>query len=77
MESVSSAGMQMDLAMALTAKGDQILLYIRTLRTAPTNVMNLKMLKSSAALTSPAIPLEHLPAKPSVGVWIQPQPSPS
>jgi hypothetical protein len=61
---------KMDSAMAIIAKGDQILGYIFTQRTSPADVMNLEKLWVSAALTSPAIALEHLCAKVSVGMWI-------
>lgn len=60
----------MDSAMAIIAKGDQILRYIFTQRTSPADVVNLENLWVSAVLTSPAITLEHLSAKFSVGMRI-------
>jgi hypothetical protein len=67
----------MDSAMAIIAKGDQILGYIFTQRTSPADVVNLEKPWASAALTPPPIPLKNLAAKVSVGMRIQAQPSPS
>jgi hypothetical protein len=58
--------MKMDSAMAILAKGNQIFGYIFTQRTSPVDVVDLEMHWASAALTSPAIALEHLFAKVSV-----------
>jgi hypothetical protein len=62
--------MKMDSAMAIIAKGDQILGYIFTQRTSPADVVDLETLWASAALTAPAIALKHLSAKVSVGMRI-------
>jgi hypothetical protein len=70
LKSPTFADMKMDSAMAIIAKGNQIFGYIFTQRTSPADVVNLEKLGASAALTPPAIALEHLSAKVSVGMRI-------
>ena len=67
-KSPTFADLKMDSAMAIIAKGDQILRYVFTQIASPADVMNLEKLWVSAALTAPAIARENLSAKVSVGM---------
>jgi hypothetical protein len=67
--------MQVDLAMAVIANHDQIFSRIFAQRTSPADGVDLQMFLGPAALTSPAIPLEHLPVKISVRAKIKPKSS--
>jgi hypothetical protein len=77
MKSPTSEGMQVDSAMAIIAKGNQILRCIIPQRTSPADVVNLEKPWASTALTPPPIPLKHLAAKDSVGARIEAKPSSS
>jgi hypothetical protein len=54
----------MDFTMAYIAKGNEIFFHIASLKASRLNVMNLEIFGTSASLTSPAVALKHLPAKP-------------
>jgi hypothetical protein len=66
--------MEMDFSMAPTAKGDEIFFHIPSQKASRLNVMDLEFFGTSASLASPAIALEHLPAKHLIGVAVQAKP---
>ena len=53
----------MDFSMADTAKGYEIFFHIPSQQASRLHMMDLQILGTSASLASPAIALEHLPAK--------------
>jgi hypothetical protein len=66
--------MEMDLPVACTAKCDEILFHIASQTTSLVDVMDLEIFRTSASLASPAIAVEHLLAKPVIGIQIQAKP---
>jgi len=64
----------MDLPVAGTAKGDEILFLIPSQLTSRLHMMNLQIFGTSASLASPAIALEHLLAKRVIGIPVQSKP---
>ena len=58
----------MDLPMAGTAKGDEILFLIPSQLTSRLHMMNLQIFGTSASLASPAVAVEYLLAKPLIGI---------
>jgi hypothetical protein len=66
--------MEMDFSMAPTAKGDEIFFHIPSQKASRLKVMDLEIFGTSASLASPAIALEHLPAKHLIGVTVQAKP---
>ena len=64
----------MDLPVACTAKCDEILFHIASQQAARLHVMDVQILGTSASLASPAIAVEHLLAKPVIGIQIQAKP---
>ena len=57
--------------MAYTAKGDEIFFHIASQQASRLNMMDLEIFGTSASLASPAIALEHLLAKPLIGIRVQ------
>jgi hypothetical protein len=60
----------MELPMAGTAKGDEILFHIPSQLASRLHMMNLKFFGSSALLASPTVALEHLLTEPLIGIPI-------
>ena len=60
--------------MACTAKGDEIFFHIASQMASRLHVMDLEIFGTSASLASPAIALEHLLAKPPIGIPVQAKP---
>jgi hypothetical protein len=56
--------------MAYVAKGNDIFFHIASLKASRPNVMNLGIFGTSASLTSPAVALEYLPAKPLIAISV-------
>jgi len=67
---MASIGIEMNLPMASMAKSDEVFFHITSQKAARQNMMNLKILRYSASLASPAIAFEHLSAKPLIRVPI-------
>jgi hypothetical protein len=66
--------MEMNLPMAGTAKGDEILFQIPSQKASRLPVMDLKISRNAASLASPPIACEHLLAKPLVRIPVQSNP---
>jgi hypothetical protein len=64
----------MNFSMAYAAKGDEIFFHIASQTTSLVDVMDLEIFRTSASLASPAIAVEHLLAKPVIGIQIQAKP---
>jgi hypothetical protein len=56
--------------MAAAAKGDEVLLGIRTDLAAVHDVVDVEVLSLSTLLTAPAVPLEDFPAKPIMALLV-------
>jgi hypothetical protein len=69
-----SLAMEMDLPMAWIAKRDQVLFHIASQTASRVNMMDLKILRTSASLASPAIAFKHLLAKRPIGIPVQSKP---
>ncbi len=63
--------MQANILVAIHAQGEQILLGIVAQTAAWVEVMNLELGRTAAVLEAPAVPLQHLLAKSTVGVRIE------
>jgi hypothetical protein len=63
-------------AVTICTKGDQIFLDVITELTARLNMVNLKTFHPSARLATPAVSLEHLPAKLTICFGGKPQSRP-
>ena len=57
--------------MAGTAKSDEIFFHIASQSASRLDMMDLEIFRTSASLASPAIALEHLLAKPPIGIPVQ------
>ena len=58
---VAAASLSMYLCMAFRAQRDQVLLLVATCLAAEFEMVHLQILHATADLTSPAVPLQHLP----------------
>jgi hypothetical protein len=65
----------MDSAMAIGAKGNQVLRCVSAQGASPTDVVDLQVICGPAALASRAIAFEHLSAEAPVGLRFEPKPS--
>ena len=61
----------MDLPVARTAKGDEILFHIASQLAARLHMMNLQIFGTSASLASPTIALNNSLTKPPIGIPVQ------
>ncbi len=69
--------MPLDVSVAARAEGDQILLGIISKAAALIDVVDLEVGTTSAGLAAPAIPLQHLLAKSTVGLRVEAEPGPA
>ena len=58
-------------SMALSTQSNQVVQFVVSECTSEPDVMNFELSCASAVLTSPAISLENLPAKRSVGIRLK------
>jgi hypothetical protein len=65
---------EMDFSVTYVAQGDEIFFHIASQLAARLHMMNLQILGTSTSLASPAIAVEHLLAKPMIGIQIQAKP---
>jgi hypothetical protein len=63
-----------DVAMAISAEGDQIFICVVTQPASRVDVVNLKTIGTTARLASPAVTLRHFGAELAISIWIQPKP---
>jgi hypothetical protein len=61
-----------DLLVALSAQGDQVLLGIMAKPTARSNMVELEITQRPAALAPPSVALEHSQLRSLVGLGIEP-----
>ncbi len=64
----------MNLPVARTAKGDEILFHIPCQTASRLDEMDLKFFGTSTSLASRAFALEHLPANHMIGILVQAKP---
>lgn len=64
----------MDLPVACTAKGDEILFYISSQQAARLHMIDLQIFGTSALLASPTIALNNPLTKPPIGIPVQTKP---
>ncbi len=64
----------MDTAVARGAEGDQVLLGVVSESASRADVVNLEVSRTAAALAAPAIALQHLLAKSTVGLGVEAEP---
>ena len=66
----------MDVTLAISAKRDQIFVYVVTQPAARARVVDLKTIGTAAVLASPPVTLQYFGAEYAIRIWVQPQ-SPS
>jgi hypothetical protein len=66
--------MNMKLAMAVSAHGNQVVANIVTQQAARVNVVDVESIGASAILASPAVPLQHIVTKLEVGIRVESKP---
>ena len=62
-----------DVAMAISAEGDQIFICVVTQPASRVDVVDLKTMGSPAVLASPAVTFQHCDAEFAVRIWLQPK----
>ncbi len=63
--------------MTLSAEGDQVGLGIVAQSAPRADVVDLEVGTPAAVLAAPAVPLQHLLAKSTVGLWLKAEPGPA
>ncbi len=64
----------MGFLVALGAEGDEVLFGIGSQPAPGMDVVDLKIGHPAAVLAAPSVPLQHLLAKSTVGVWVKAKP---
>ena len=65
-----------DVAMAISAEGDQIFICVVTQAASRAHVVDLKTIGTAAILASPAITLQHFGVEFAIRIRVQPKPRP-
>jgi hypothetical protein len=60
----------MDVAVAISAKRDQILVCVVTQSASRPNVVNLKTIRAATGLASPAVALQHFGAECAIRIRV-------
>jgi len=63
----------MDVTVAISAKRDQIFVYVVTKLASRAHVVNLETIGTAAVLASPAVALQHFGAQFAIRIWVQPK----
>jgi hypothetical protein len=63
----------MDATVAIGTERDQILFDVVTQLASRAHVVDLKTIRATAVLASPAIPLQHIATKFAIGIRVEPK----
>ncbi len=64
----------MDFLVASGADGDEVLLGIVAQSASWMDVVNLEVSRAAAGLAAPGVPLQHLLAQLTIGLWVEAEP---
>ncbi len=73
----STTFLRMEFLMTPDAERDEVLFGIGSQLTPRVDVVNLEIGRSAAALAAPAVPLQHMLAQLTIGLWVKAEPGPA